>query len=187
MTKHPGVHVASVGAAVLHPSAGRCLTTAGHLFAGGIGPGRQATIVGNGVRVPGTVIAFQNRATIDYALVAPPPGFDSENVFSGSFRIGPVFNATAADRGTQLFLIDRLGVVTRTTCRGVGGGFDTAAGTFVQTIQTDPIGQPGQSGGALVDEAQRLWGFLLGTLGDQFSIFAPAQLILDAAGVQLIQ
>ena len=115
------------------------------------------------------------------------PGADCDNLFRDVYRIGPVYTPAAADVGTTVFLLDSAGSVTRTTCRGVGGQFDAGQGSYFDVLQTDCISNAGQSGGALIDGAQRLWGFLLGALDGQFSIYAPAQLILDAAGVQLIQ
>jgi hypothetical protein len=177
---------ASIGAAVVHPRFGACLTTAGHLF--GRAPSNiDAHIVSDGTRVSARVVGVQERGVLDYALLAPRRGVACDNLFRNAMRIGPAYTPTLLDVGKRVYLLDGSGTATRTTCRGVGGQFFTTAGTYANTIQTDAVSQPSQSGGALVDDAQRLWGFLLGSLGSRYSLFAPAQLILDEAGVQLFQ
>jgi hypothetical protein len=177
----------SVGAAVTHPQAGPCVLTAGHVVANGGGKGQPTTVTSSGTDVAASVVDFQSQTTIDYAVIRPAAGADCDNLFSNAYRIGPVYTPAAADVGTTVFLLDGTGNVTRAWCRGVGCQFDTGDGRYFDILQTDCISCPGQSGGALIDSAQRIWGFLIGTLDNQFSIFAPAQLIFDTAGVQLIQ
>lgn len=179
--------MASIGAAVVHPRAGVCVTTAGHLFGGANSSRIAASLTSDGARVPARLVDLREQGTIDYALLSPGPGVSCDNLFRNTMRVGPVFNPTAADAGKKVFVLDRHGQATTTLCRGVGGVFITSAGRYFDTIQTDPVTESGQSGGALVDQAQRLWGFLLGSLGNRLSLFAPAQLIFDEAGVQLFQ
>lgn len=178
----------SIGAAVLHPQSGRCVLTAGHVVANGGGArGLAATVTSNGTDFPASIADYSSQTTIDYAVIQPLSDADCDNLFRDVYRIGPVYTPTAADVGTTVFLLDGAGSVTRTWCRGVQCQFDTAKGTYFDIVQTDCISSSGQSGGALIDSAQRIWGFLIGALDNKFSIFAPAQLIFDAAGVQLIQ
>jgi len=178
----------TVGAAVVHPQAGSCVLTAGHVVLEGGGAVRgAATVSSGGVDFAAQVVDCRQSTTIDYAIIAPSPRAGCDNLYCDEYRVGPAYTPMPGDVGSRVYLLDASGNVTPLKCTGVGGRFQSSQGVYANVIQTNPGTCDGQSGGALIDDAQRVWGFLLGKLGDQFSIFAPAQLILDAAGVRFIQ
>lgn len=178
----------SIGAAVVHPSEGRCVLTAGHVVVGGSGAiGSPATLMSETVDFPARVVDFRQQATVDYAVIVPDPPVDCDNLFWDEYRVGPVYTPTASDVGKAVYLLDGSGNVRTLSCQGVGGQFETTGGTFVDVIQTEAKTCDGESGGTLIDDSRNVWGFLIGQLGDQYALFAPAHLILAEAGVQFIQ
>lgn len=176
---------ATVGAVVHRGTGERWLTTAGHLMPGAA-VGTPVRVRSGGAILTTTLAEHRMAGTVDYALLRPPPGSPCDNLFQDLLRIGPVFTPTLADRGRRLFVLHGSERATPTVCRGVNGRFTAGGITYVNVIQTDPTTLDGESGGALVDDSMRLWGFVLGTAGRRFSFFAPAELILHVAGVRLV-
>lgn len=179
--------VASVGAAVRSPLHGDCLTTAGHLLGGRHNLGRQVKVESDGLKVMATAAEVVVDGATDYALLKLPLASPCANLFRDQIRIGPVFTPTSLDLGTVVHVLDRLGQATPTVCRAVDQRLFLTSTGFKGVIVTDPVTKVGQSGGALIDGSNRLWGFLLGSLPGQFSLFSPAQSIFDSAGVSLIK
>lgn len=172
-----GDEVATIGAVVDHPNFGRCATTAGHLVGGSSGIGRQASLLVGNRSIPAIVRQGVQQLAIDYALLSPTVPCDSGNLFQDRARIGPVLVPTLADLKKPLFVLVG-NVALPTIGKGIHARLDTALGVFDDVILTDAVTKPGMSGAALVDRASRLWGFLLGTLGDS-SFFLPALQLLQ--------
>lgn len=179
--------VATVGAAVRSPLHGDCLTTAGHLLGGSHNVGRQVKVDSGGLRVVATAAEVVVSNATDYALLKLPMSSPCANLFRDQIRIGPVFTPTSMDLGTVVHVLDRFGRATPTVCRAVDQRLFGISAGFKGVIVTDPVTQPGQSGGALIDGSNRLWGFVLGAMPGRFSVFAPAQSVFDSAGVSLIK
>jgi len=183
-----GTAKGAIGAAVLHPQAGPCVLTAGHVvILGGGAKGSPATIRSVGTDFPARVVDVRDTGTYDYAVIAPEPGVDCDNLFRNLNRIGPVCVPTARQFGEPLLFLSPMDRAYGLEFRGVGGQFQTPEGFFDDVIYTSFGTVPGQSGGTLIDSSQQVWGFLVGALGSQYSIFAPADKILRAAGVSLIE
>lgn len=180
-----GAQVASVGAAVTRPGAGGLLTTAGHLVGDGA-TGQTVTVSSDTSTERAVVMTSVAQGSMDYALLRPTDDVRCDNLFRHQIRIGPVFNATALDVGTPVMVLDRFGRAVRTYCRGVNAHISSGEVVYAGLITTDPVTEAGQSGGALIDDANRLWGFLIGRFGNVMSVFVPAQAVLDHAGVLLI-
>ena len=178
--------VASIGAAVRRPGSGDFLTTAGHLV-GAQGAGRSVQMSSDGLQISARVFEAVVANEIDYALLRPPLGIFCDNLFQDRVRIGPVYTPIVSDVGASLFVLGRNGVVVPAVCRGVNQLLFTVGGSYRGVIATNPVTSGGQSGGALIDSSNRLWGFLLGVMPGRFSLFVPAQSIFDAAGVFLIK
>jgi hypothetical protein len=176
--------VASVGAAVSRPGSGIFLTTAGHLLGHGCGAVR-VRVASGGASMSAVAAASVVRGAIDYALLELPRGARCDNLFRDQIRIGPVFNPTLLDIGTPVMVLDRFGQAVRTRCRGVNARIVSGGSVYAGMITTDAITESGQSGSALIDDANRLWGFLIGRVGDSMSVFVPAQTVFDHAGVFL--
>jgi hypothetical protein len=181
-----GANIASVGAAVRRPGSGDFLTTAGHLV-GASGQGELVRIDSNGQQMAAQVAEAVFAAEIDYALLRPSASTRCDNLFQDQIRIGPVYTPILSDLGAPLFVLGRGGTVVRAVCRGVNQTLITTQGIYRGVIVTDAVTVSGQSGGALIDASNRLWGFVLGALPGRFSLFVPAQSIFDAAGVFLIR
>lgn len=177
--------VASVGAAVSRPGTGRLLTTAGHLLGHG-SSGQRVSVASGGTVVTAVADTAVVRGAIDYALLRLPAGTRCDNLFRDQIRIGPVFNPTILDVGTPVMVLDRFGQAIRTRCRGINARLSSGGVVYAGLITTDAVTESGQSGGALIDDGNRLWGFLVGRVGDSMSVFVPAQTVFDHAGVILV-
>lgn len=180
-----GGEVASIGAAVLRPGDGQYITTAGHLFGHGQA-GTRVSVASGATTAIATVAESVVRTTVDYALLRLSDGSRCDNLFREHLRIGPVFTPTRLDVGVPLLVLDRFGRATRTRCRGVNATIASGSGTYRGLVTADCVTEGGQSGGALIDDSNRLWGFLIGALGGRLSLFTPAQTVFDHAGVVLI-
>jgi hypothetical protein len=179
-----GPEVASIGAVVIRPNAGRFLTTAGH-FLGDGAQNLQVTVNAGGDSVQGVCVESVCKAAMDYALLQLDGQLDLENLFAGQFRIGPVYTPTLADCPADVSVLDRFGNLIGTTCRAVGSTRVSGGVTYSGLIETDAVTVAGQSGCPLIDERNRLWGFLIGRIGNEASVFAPAETIFNFAGVFL--
>jgi len=173
----------TIGAVVTSPQ-GRFLTTAGHVFASG--SGATVRVISGASQLPATLAERVVDGTIDYALLKPVNPASCDNLFRDLIRIGPVYTPTLADRGRRVFVLHDSGTATPAKCIGVNGRFNLNGVQYFDVIQTTPVTEDGFSGGALVDEAMRLWGFVLGVVGGRFSFYAPASLVLNVSGTQLL-
>jgi hypothetical protein len=175
--------VASIGAVVKHRTLGLCLTTAGHLFR--TGSSSSAQVQSGSSRINCKVIEVKQRGSVDYALLCPTGSGRLDNLFRDDVRIGPVYTPGPQDLRRTVYLLHGDGGIRKTQCTGINGHFNSMMGTYSNLIMTDSISDDGNSGGALVDSNNGLWGFLLGRLGNRFSFYVPAQIILDVADVAL--
>jgi hypothetical protein len=130
------------------------------------------------------VLAPVVQGSIDYALLRPLNAIQCDNLFRDQIRIGPIYYPTPVDVEMDVMILDRFGRAVRTTCRGVNASIESRGVTYDGLITTDGVTQGGQSGGALIDDANRLWGFLIGRVGD-LSVFVPAYTVFVHAGVLL--
>ncbi|MED5621842.1 hypothetical protein [Ideonella sp. BN130291] len=145
-------------------------------------------VVQSGVnRIACNVIERRQKGSVDYALLSPTGSARLDNLFRDQVRIGPVYTPGPADLHRTVYLLHGDGGIRRTRCSGVNGSFNAPGATYNNLILTDAVSESGDSGGALVDDGNRLWGFLLGRLDVRFSFYVPAQIVLDVAGVSLFQ
>lgn len=179
---------ALIGAAVRSPEHGSCVLTAGHLF-GSTHSNEGADVAVQSGQLLATALAVEVIVDneVDYALLKLPNDVECDNLFDDQIRIGPVYTPTEADLGADLYILGRSGFARHTICRGVNQRLQFGHRVLSGVIATDAVTKKGQSGGALMDASNRLWGFLLGALPGQFSIFVPAQSIFDMAGVFLVE
>lgn len=182
-----GGSVATIGAVLRRRDRpGILLTTAGHLLGHRRGEGQSLSIVSGAHTLKSRVLLSVERAQLDYALLEPVDDEACANRYQDFLRIGPVYNAIPSDSNTRVYVAcHRLGKLIQTTVRGVNAQIDFAGESFRGVITTARVTDRGDSGAALIDDANRLWGFLIGAVGD-FSIFVPAQLVLDQAGADLL-
>ena len=180
-----GAQVASIGAAVNRPGAAALLTTAGHTFGHRQNEGQTVTISSGAETAQAKVEISIVQGSIDYALLSPIDAVQCDNLFNDQIRIGPLFHPTLGDVDTPLMVLDRFGRATPTQCRGVDATIESRGVTYDGLITTDPVTVPGQSGGALIDYTNRLWGFVIGRIGPTVSIFVPAHVVFTDAGVLL--
>lgn len=176
---------AMIGAVIMHPNFGRCLTTAGHLFSGPR-PIGQAAVLRTGTKSLGfTVRQCVRQGGIDYALMSPDSACDCDNLFQDVIRIGPVFIPEPSGKGRQLFVLNGVSDSQPTVCRGVNATLVLSNGIFDDVILTDAVTDDGESGTALVDGENRVWGFLIGA-NAEFSVFMPAHALLWREQSQLV-
>jgi hypothetical protein len=181
-----GSEFSTLGAAVSHPTAGRCLITAGHLLPPGTAPGTTVQVAASGAALATRLRELRQDGSIDYALLEPATPAPLDNLVGDLVRIGPVYTPTRQDVNVRVRLVRSDGNFHDTVCLGVNHQFTTEAGTrYDNTIITEPISAPGDSGGALVDHDERVWGFLLGARPNVCSVFVPAYMVLYSAGVLL--
>lgn len=179
-------NVATIGAAVSHRLRGRCLLTAGHLLPPSVPAGTAVQTRANGIALNTRLVGHARKGSVDYALLAPVRAAPLDNLVEDALRIGPVYTPTRRDVGRRVRVVRQDGRFHATVCRGVSHHFvDSTGEFFANTILTGPITVPGDSGGALVDEDNLLWGFLVGQSPGVHSAFAPASMVLHAAGVSL--
>lgn len=182
-----GTVSATVGAFAKHRKYGAVFVTAGH-FAEDVG--------GNGVQVhftdaetgdhelAGRVITHEKKGAIDYALIKPHPDHDEQ---LSNFPITRIYQPTLkSDLGQQVFMVTR-GKFKPTVCRAVGGSIGPPYSDEIidNVILTDPVSKPGDSGCALVDGHMRVWGILLGSLPNNFSIFMPITTLLSRQSLEI--
>jgi hypothetical protein len=179
-----GADVATVGAVIDHPEFGRCLTTAGHLFAGPGDVGATANATSSGVSVPTRVMRCVRAHGIDYSLLRAAVASDCDNLFQDLIRIGPSHVPGPSDVGRQLFVLDSGSDSVETRCRGINARLQIGNDVFEDVLLCDRATRGGQSGAALVDTDNRLWGFLIGVLNG-FSVFMPAETLLRLERSQL--
>lgn len=181
-----GGKVASVGAVVHHANVGLCLTTAGHLFSGS-GSTNEVQVRSGMSQLACRVIEKRQQGSVDYALLRPTAGGQLDNLFRDQVRIGPAYTPGTDDLRRTVYLMHGDGGLLQARCTGVNGHFNSTQGSYRNLILTDAISDDGHSGGALVDAKNRLWGFLLGRFGNDFSFYVPADIVFGVAGVTLFQ
>ncbi len=179
-----GTSTATVGAAVDHPHFGRCLTTAGHLFSGPSDEGATAIAVSNGASISTRVMRCVRAFGIDYALLRAAAQADCDNLFQDLIRVGPLHVPGVADFGKQLFVLDNERDSVETRCRGIHARLEIGNDVYEDVILCDRVTAGGQSGAALIDADNRIWGFLIGALNG-FSVFMPAETLLRIEQSQL--
>lgn len=175
----------TIGAAVNHARHGRCLMTVGHLFSSSPPPGTRVQVDSRGGSVATQVVGYAEKGSIDYAILRPLMAAPVDNLVQDTVRIGPVYTPTFRDVGTPLRVVRQDGQFWPTRCEGVQQHFVDQGVFYANMILTTGVTRPGDSGGALVDEAERVWGFLIGERSGIYAAFVPAHLILHAAGVSL--
>lgn len=167
----------SVGAALEHKTLGRCITTARHVV-DPPGQGGTVTVTSGGAAFTGRVVRVGTAA--DYALVTPSVGVDCDNLWQDQYRIGPAYVPSEHDVGEPLFALAAGGERGPLACEGVFVDLEIPGGpSFRNVIVTSAGTYAGDSGCCLVDQYSRVWGFLLGRLGNLYSVFLPAVTVLS--------
>jgi hypothetical protein len=188
----PGVSPrATAGLAVMHPTYGPLITTAGHLV---LAPPMTGTVVwppearplvrvsaGPGADVPCLVLKATCTDIADYALLAPRPPLACQNLYRDTHPVAPPYLPSPADLGAPLLVLSAAGA-KRTTFRGIHGFLPAGnAGMMRGLIVTDFATAPGDSGACLIDVKGRVWGLLVGFSileGRPCSVFIVAELLL---------
>ncbi len=170
---------ASLGAAVIHPRLGQCVTTAAHLFDIDTPIGFQLMVKTAGERFKATLARINRDA--DYALLKPlRSDLTLDNLFRDIERVGAVHVPTPGDIGKTLYMLSYNGKVAKLRCKGISAIVTMPSGErFVDVILTNPATLAGESGSALIDYDRRLWGFLIGMLPGEYSVFLPAHVVLE--------
>ncbi len=91
------------------------------------------------------------------------------------------------DVGKKLYVAIEPFYFKETKCRSVCAYFydENTNCSYDQVISTDRVTVKGNSGAALVDENQNLWGLLIGAFNNR-SIFMPIRFLLESGKIQLI-
>jgi hypothetical protein len=161
----------TVGAALNHAILGRCFTTARHVVDGA--PIGSITVTSQGQEIQARVARLGTRA--DYALLKPLTALDCDNLWEDTYRVGPVYIPSEHDVDKPLYVLTTVGARGPLRCRGVYADLNLPGGpSFQDVILTEAGTYAGDSGCCLVDEWSRIWGFLVGRLGNDYSIFVPA-------------
>ena len=128
-------------------------------------------------------MAHEKRGSIDYALVKS----DSASIVQSNFPITTIYQpALREDVGRSVYLLTRTGF-KRTICRSIRSriGPPYSQEVLNGVILTDAISKVGDSGGALVDQHSRLWGFLIGSLPGVYSVFMPVTKLLERQNLRI--
>jgi hypothetical protein len=178
----------TLGMIMDHPSYGRVLTTAGHVFSGGspgtvtfpeggepvisIGPSGQL----GGNTIPGIVRRVVVAENADYAIISPRDEADLENLYQDEQQLGPPHTPTDQVLGSSSFALTARGPL-RTTVRGIHGSLQIGSLSLRDLIITDECTLAGDSGCCLIDHDSRVLGLLEGVTqfdGRSYSVFSSA-------------
>lgn len=179
---------ATVGAIARHSVHGKVLVSAGHFGNDVGGKGSVVQLHDNSTR--GSAVSCEIADSkldeyVDYSFLQPrAEQSGSEFNLVDSQLTSAYFPTAKIDLKLQLYVIARAEALP-VTCMGINM-YHPVSSQFVlrNLIITNCVTQAGDSGAALVDRYFRIWGFLRGAIGNQFSVFMPAVSILSRENLQ---
>ena len=191
---------ACLGLALLHPTLGRVVTTAGHAlrrtpgiveFLPSQAPRvRISSFRGSAETSDATVLKIHLTDKSDYALLRPADGVSCANLYRDATVLSRPYIPGPGDLGREVLVLGASAPL-RTIFRGVSANFlNHPAGMRMNNLLvTDQVTQPGDSGACLADVNNgdlRVWGLLVGAAtldGRAVSVFtsALAPILLEQA------
>lgn len=168
-----------------HPKYGVVCTTAGHVVREIMAKGNKPSNFllhdrNQGVQVACTAKRSVMRGQVDYAILRPRQQSDSEFIDLRDHNIvEPYHQPKRSDLSRSLWLLTR-GQAVHARFKGIKlDAFSFAGRRYSNVIITESIGQKGDSGAALVDDQYRIWGTLIGSKKDAFSMFMRINTLLE--------